>query len=338
MTAPPPAMNAAQGRRGSPLGRDQGDQQDGRKILELGGIVSSPSSDRVFGIGAIITGLDGRSTVQDDLKQEQIVGTPTCRRLPSRRAPRRRDSRRAIELPTVAVAGQAIDTGAARAASPPTSGSIRSRRPAARPTRSCRASRRPTGRDSTTSLRPSRTRRASRSRTRSATSLITATALETALNTSYMAEQLSLFGIVVGRRAAVAGIGLGILPRCSSSAELGGARRPSAVSPPPQRSRRRRSPTIPNPRTMRARNGRSPPRAAVSLCVGRSRSRASNAPTSRQARAGRTHSVAIERARWDQGCILARRAIDEYLVACTREGDVRRAGTEYLVIGMRSDS
>ena len=46
-----------------------------RKILELGGILSAVVLI-AFGIGAIITGLDGRSTVQDNLKQEQIVGTP----------------------------------------------------------------------------------------------------------------------------------------------------------------------------------------------------------------------------------------------------------------------
>src|SRR5437667_264212 len=40
---------------------------------------------------------------------------------------------------------------------------------------------------------------------------VTETALTTALNTSYMAEQLSLFGIVVGVALLLAGIGFGIL-------------------------------------------------------------------------------------------------------------------------------
>ena len=46
-----------------------------RKILELGGIFSAIVLI-AFGIGAIATGIDGRSTVKDNLKQEQIVGTP----------------------------------------------------------------------------------------------------------------------------------------------------------------------------------------------------------------------------------------------------------------------
>ena len=40
---------------------------------------------------------------------------------------------------------------------------------------------------------------------------VTETALSTALNTSYMAEQLSIFGIVVGIALLLSGIGFGVL-------------------------------------------------------------------------------------------------------------------------------
>ena len=40
---------------------------------------------------------------------------------------------------------------------------------------------------------------------------VTETALTTALNTSYMAEQISLFGIAMGTALVLAGIGFGIL-------------------------------------------------------------------------------------------------------------------------------
>jgi F0F1-type ATP synthase membrane subunit c/vacuolar-type H+-ATPase subunit K len=40
---------------------------------------------------------------------------------------------------------------------------------------------------------------------------VTETALTTALNTSYMASQLALFGIVVGVALLIAGFGFGIL-------------------------------------------------------------------------------------------------------------------------------
>jgi hypothetical protein len=40
---------------------------------------------------------------------------------------------------------------------------------------------------------------------------VTETALTTALNTSYMAEQIALFGIVVGIALLLTGVGLGVL-------------------------------------------------------------------------------------------------------------------------------
>jgi hypothetical protein len=51
---------------------------------------------------------------------------------------------------------------------------------------------------------------------------VTETALTTALNTSYMAEQLSLFGIVVGIALLLAGLGFAILA-------IGGALRTDAL-------------------------------------------------------------------------------------------------------------
>jgi hypothetical protein len=44
------------------------------KVLQYGGIVASVILI-AFGIGAIVTGIDGRDRVRDDLKREQIVGT-----------------------------------------------------------------------------------------------------------------------------------------------------------------------------------------------------------------------------------------------------------------------
>ena len=58
---------------------------------------------------------------------------------------------------------------------------------------------------------PRRARPASRSTTRSGAVWINETALATALNTGYMADQLALFGIVVGFALLLSGIGFGIL-------------------------------------------------------------------------------------------------------------------------------
>ena len=63
----------------------------------------------------------------------------------------------------------------------------------------------------------------SRSTTRCGAVWISETALSTALNTSYMAEQVALFGIVVGIALLLSGIGFLVLT-------LGGALRGRAVA------------------------------------------------------------------------------------------------------------
>jgi hypothetical protein len=45
------------------------------KVLQYGGIVASIVLI-AFGIGSVVTGLNGRDRVREDLKREQIVGTP----------------------------------------------------------------------------------------------------------------------------------------------------------------------------------------------------------------------------------------------------------------------
>ena len=45
------------------------------KVLQYGGIVASVILI-AFGVGTIVTGIDGRDRVRDDLRREQIVGTP----------------------------------------------------------------------------------------------------------------------------------------------------------------------------------------------------------------------------------------------------------------------
>ena len=68
---------------------------------------------------------------------------------------------------------------------------------------------------------------------------VTETALATALNASYMAEQLALFGIVVGIALLLAGIGFGILA-------IGGAlRNPDSVLTSVSRKRAVSTATVP---------------------------------------------------------------------------------------------
>ena len=117
-----------------------------RKFLEIGGFIAGAVLI-VFGAVAIYMGVDGRSTVRDSLAQEQIVGSEDMTPAAIKEEAMKAGLSSSIALPTVDVAGKAIDTGArARAFADLHQDSLArgERRP--RPTRSCRASPRRTAR------------------------------------------------------------------------------------------------------------------------------------------------------------------------------------------------
>ena len=59
-------------------------------------------------------GVNGRNTVQDSLKQEQIVGTPDMNRTAIAAEAKKAGLPASIKLPTTDIAGKPIDTGARR--------------------------------------------------------------------------------------------------------------------------------------------------------------------------------------------------------------------------------
>jgi len=81
-----------------------------RKILELGGILAAVVLI-AFGIGAIVNGLDGRSTVKDSLEQEQIGGTPDMTPAAIKESAKLAGLPPSIELPTCSVAGGPVNDG-----------------------------------------------------------------------------------------------------------------------------------------------------------------------------------------------------------------------------------
>ena len=127
-----------------------------RRLFEWGGIAAGVILI-AFGIGAIVMGFNGRSTVADSLKQEQIVGsadmTPAAIKSEAQAA---HLNLNAINLPTCSVANKPVANAARNV-------------------------------------------------------WVTETALTTALNSSYMAEQLGLFGIVVGVALLLSGGGFVVL-------------------------------------------------------------------------------------------------------------------------------
>lgn len=172
-----------------------------RKVFELGGVIAGLVLV-AFGVAAIVMGVNGRSEVRSAIAEQKITATPDAAEITNG------------ELQP----GQAINTGTeAKAfadimefhALESTEGQRyaemgRFLTPSGEQTSDeAEAAKTPDGRPVENGLR---------------NLWVTETALSTALNMSYMAEQLALFGIVVGVALLLSGIGFIVLA-------LGGALR-----------------------------------------------------------------------------------------------------------------
>jgi hypothetical protein len=182
-----------------------------RKFFEIGGLLAGAVLI-AFGVAAIVMGFNGRSTVNSSLKQEQIVGTPdmTPAAIAAEAKAAGLDVSK-ISMPTVSVAGKAINNGdRARAfatymrihALEATGGLTYAQMPRyastdGKGTNDAKAAVK--GENGQPLDNPART------------VWINETALSTALNSSYMASQLALFGIVVGVALLLSGLGFVIL-------------------------------------------------------------------------------------------------------------------------------
>jgi hypothetical protein len=192
-----------------------------RKYFELGGVVAAAILIG-FGIAAMVMGINGRNTVHSSLKLEQIVGspdmTPTAIRAEAKKAGLDLSQ---ISFPTLAVAGKQINTGdRARAFAgymrvhtlEATSGLTYAQmgRFLAKPGTPAKFTdgHGGTSIDTYAQINPT-TKQPVDNGARNL--WVTETALTTALNTSYMAEQLSIFGLVVGVALLLSGIGFAIL-------------------------------------------------------------------------------------------------------------------------------
>jgi hypothetical protein len=192
-----------------------------RKLFEVGGLVAAAVLI-AFGVVAIVMGVNGRNTVSSSLKNEYIVGsadmTPTAIKAEAQKAG---IASKVPVWPTQSIANQKIDTGskarlmaeymrihtleathgftyaqmgiyAAKPGTPtsqlmPGGGTDNAAYAAVDPT----------------------TKQPVQNGARQI--WVTETALATALNTSFMADQLGLFGIVVGVALLLSGLGFAIL-------------------------------------------------------------------------------------------------------------------------------
>jgi hypothetical protein len=191
-----------------------------KKFFEIGGVVAAAVLV-AFGIAAIVMGAGGRSTVNSSLKQEFLVGTPDMTPAAIAAEAKKAGLPAGIKLPTTSVAGKVIDTGSeARAfaqymrihALEATGGFTYAQmgRFQALPNAPKNQQAVGGGTDNPQyAVTDPKTKQPVSNGARNV--WITETALSTALNASYMADQISLFGIVVGIALLLSGIGFGIL-------------------------------------------------------------------------------------------------------------------------------
>ena len=181
-----------------------------RKLFEIGGFAATAVLI-VFGIAAIVMGVNGRSTVRDSLKNEQIVGTPDMTKTLIAAEAKKAGLPPTIKLPTADVAGKPIDTGQRardfatymRIHALEATGGLTYAQMPRYATADGKGTNDPTkaakGANGAPLDNPVRN------------VWVTETALSTALNASYLAENVALFGIVVGIALLLTGIGFGVL-------------------------------------------------------------------------------------------------------------------------------
>jgi hypothetical protein len=177
-----------------------------KRIFQYGGIAASTILI-AFGIASVVVGLAGRDTVRDNLAAEKIVGTPDM--TPKAIAGEAKAAGlKNVALPSCSVAGKQIDTGAnARCfaqylrvhALEATGGQVY-----AEMGRFLDKNGKQTSDEKLAAIDP-KTNKPVENGARNL--WVTATALSTALNTSYFAENVALFSVVMGLALLLTGIG-----------------------------------------------------------------------------------------------------------------------------------
>jgi lambda repressor-like predicted transcriptional regulator len=181
-----------------------------RKIFEIGGIVAAVVLI-AFGAAAVVIGLNGRSTVHSSLAAQKIVGSPDMTPAAiTAEAKKAGLSTATITIPNCSVANQAVTGGAtARCfaqymnihALEATGGQLYSQMP-----RFASANGKGTN-DTAQALKSNGQPIDNPARN----VWVQETALSTALNTSYMADQIALFGVAVGLALLLSGVGFAVL-------------------------------------------------------------------------------------------------------------------------------
>ncbi len=185
----------------------------GRRILEIGGIIAGTLMI-AFGVGALVMSINARNTVRDEVTAEQIVGSadmnPAAIKVAMTEA-----GLKNVAAPTCTIADQPVENGSdarcfaqymrihALEASGGLTYSQMGRFVAAKDPSN------PAGTSDETAAAKDASGAPVANAARN--TWVTETALTTALNVSYMAQQIALFGLIVGIALLLSGIGFIIL-------------------------------------------------------------------------------------------------------------------------------
>ena len=199
-----------------------------RRLLELGGIAAGVLMV-AFGIGALILGINARSTVGEELTREFIVGSPDMKPDEIEKAVKEAGLSN-VPIPSCDVAEKEIKTGTdarcfaqyMRIHALESSGGLTY----AQMGRFVSADDPENPAGTSDEAAAAKDENGAPISNGARNTWVTETALSTALNASYMAEQIGLFSIVVGIALLLSGIGFIIL----ALAVLGGSDRKPAAS------------------------------------------------------------------------------------------------------------
>jgi len=199
-----------------------------RRMLEFGGVAAGVVLI-AFGIGSLVLGLNARSTVRDELQREFIVGSEDMNPADTEKAVEEAGLEN-VSIPSCDVAEEPIETGTdarcfaqyMRIHALESSGG----NTYAQMGRFVSADDPSDPKGTSDEAAAAKDEDGKPISNAARNTWVTETALSTALNTSYMAEQIGLFSVVVGIALLLSGIGFLIL----ALAVLGGRDRKPTVS------------------------------------------------------------------------------------------------------------
>ena len=199
-----------------------------RRMLEFGGVAAGVVLI-AFGIGSLVLGLNARSTVRDELQREFIVGSEDMNPADTEKAVEEAGLEN-VPIPSCDVAEEPIETGTdarcfaqyMRIHALESSGG----NTYAQMGRFVSADDPSDPKGTSDEAAAAKDEDGKPISNAARNTWVTETALSTALNTSYMAEQIGLFSVVVGIALLLSGIGFLIL----ALAVLGGGDRKPTVS------------------------------------------------------------------------------------------------------------